>query len=50
VSYAKQLLLEDKSVKEIGYSLGFDNESGFVSFFKRHCGVSPGVYKKENHK
>ena len=50
LSYAKQLLLGDKSVKEIGYSLGFDNESGFVSFFKRHCGVSPGVYKKENHK
>ncbi len=48
VSYAKQLLLEDKSVKEISYTLGFDNESSFVSFFKRHCGVPPGAYKKEN--
>ena len=48
VSYAKQLLREDKSVKEISYDLGFDNVSGFVSFFGRHCGISPGAYKKEN--
>ena len=48
VSYAKQLLQGEKSIKEIGYTLGFDNESSFVSFFKRHCGVSPGAYKKEN--
>ncbi len=48
VSYAKQLLLVDKSVKEISYTLGFDNESSFVSFFKRHCGVPPGAYKKGN--
>lgn len=48
VDYAKSLLLGDRSIKEISYSLGFDNESSFVSFFKRHCGTSPGVYKKEN--
>ena len=48
VDYAKQLLQSDKSVKEISYTLGFDSESGFVSFFKRHCGIPPGLYKKEN--
>ena len=48
LGYAKQLLTEEKSIKEISYSLGFDNESGFVSFFKRHTGISPGAYRKEN--
>ena len=47
VCYAVQLLAESKSVKEISYSLGFDSESGFVSFFKRHCGMTPGAYRKE---
>jgi len=37
---------EELSIKEIGYALGFENESGFVSFFKRHCGISPGIYRK----
>lgn len=50
VEYAKQLLLGEKSVKEICYDLGFENESGFVSFFKRHCGMPPGAYRKENNK
>lgn len=44
--YAKQLLLSGKSVKEICYDLGFENESCFVSFFKRHCGITPGAYRK----
>lgn len=50
VEYAKQLLLGEKSVKEICYALGFENESGFVSFFKRHFGMPPGAYRKENNK
>ena len=36
----------DLSVKEVGYALGFENESGFASFFKRHCGLSPGTDRK----
>lgn len=34
------------SIKEIGFALGFETESGFVSFFKRHTGTSPGAYRK----
>ncbi len=45
---AKKLLRKDQySVKEVGYMLGFGNESGFVSFFKRHQGVSPGIYREQ---
>ena len=51
LSYAKKLLSKNLySVKEVGYMLGFHNESGFVSFFKRHCGISPGAFRKENEK
>ena len=48
VKYAKKLLRNDEySIKEIGYMLGFENESSFVSFFKRNCNVPPGTYRKE---
>lgn len=48
IKYAKQLLLNDnKSIKEIGFMLGFENESSFVSFFKRHTSLTPGVFRKE---
>ena len=47
VKYAKKLLLQsESSVKEIGYMLGFENESSFVSFFKRQCGTPPGAFRK----
>ncbi len=50
VKNAQILLLQDRyNIKEIGYMLGFENESSFVSFFKRHCGVTPGVFKRENN-
>lgn len=45
LNYAKKLLRKEQhSVKEVGYMLGFGSESGFVSFFKLHQGVSPGIY------
>lgn len=48
VNYAKKLLDGQHSVKEIGYMLGFENESSFIAFFKRQCGMPPGVYRREN--
>ncbi len=48
VNYAKKLLDSQHSVKEIGYMLGFENESSFIAFFKRQCGMPPGVYRREN--
>ncbi len=47
IRYAKKLLNNSKySIKEVGYMLGFENESSFVSFFKRNCNVPPGMYRK----
>ena len=47
LQYAKRLLQkEGYSVKEVGFMLGFENECSFVTFFKRHCGMSPGLFRK----
>lgn len=35
----------DKSVKEIGYELGFDASSHFSRFFKRHTRASPTAFR-----
>ena len=48
VKLAKKLLLDSRyTIKEVGFLLGFENESSFVSFFKRHCAMSPGIFRKE---
>ena len=46
IEYAKQLLLDDVSIKQVSFTLGFGNESSVVSFFKRPCKMPPGEYKK----
>ncbi len=48
IRYAKKLLLESNhSIKEIGFLLGFETESGFLAFFKRRCNVPPGEFRKQ---
>ena len=48
IKTAKKLLREHQyTVKEIAFSLGFENEGSFISFFKRHCGQPPGIFRKE---
>ena len=48
LNYAKKLLRKKQySIKEVGYMLGFGSESSFVSFFKRHQGISPGIYRNQ---
>ena len=50
INYAKRLLLDTQySVKEIGFLLGFENESNFVSFFRRQ-GTPPGIFRTEMSK
>lgn len=47
IKYAKQFLSQNEySIKEIGFLMGFENECSFVSFFKRHCGMPPGIFRK----
>lgn len=38
----------DKSAKEIGYELGFDDPSHFSRFFKRRTGKSPSEFKRSS--
>ena len=37
-----------KPIKDIALSLGFPNQSGFGTFFRRHSGLSPAVYRQKN--
>ncbi|MBP2831055.1 AraC family transcriptional regulator [Aquimarina sp. U1-2] len=40
------LTYSDFSIKEIGYSLNFDEPTHFTRFFKKHKGVTPGSFRK----
>ena len=46
---ARRLLTYSKeSVKEISFSLGFDEPTNFTKYFKKHSGVSPSAYRRES--
>jgi AraC-like DNA-binding protein len=45
----RQLHYSSKTVSEISDALGFDNVSYFVTFFKKHSGVSPEKFRKTEH-
>ena len=48
IQEATVLLLDNsQSIQQISFLMGFENESSFVSFFKRHCGVTPGNFRKQ---
>jgi len=48
IRHAQQLLLKtDKSCTEIGYDVGFPDQSYFIKHFKRLTGVTPLRYRKE---
>ena len=48
VQRAKTLLLTTtKSIQEIADQLGFQNQSHFGTFFKRHEGISPAAFRKK---
>jgi AraC-like DNA-binding protein len=43
------LIIGDKSVKDIAYSLSFENVSYFYRLFRKITGVSPALYKTRYH-
>jgi YesN/AraC family two-component response regulator len=48
-SEAKRLIIYEKlTVKEIAYSLGFNDPFYFSAFFKKHTGHSPKAYREKH--
>lgn len=48
IQAAKMLLAEtERTVSDIGRSVGFENDNYFIKIFKRWCGVTPNEYRKE---
>jgi AraC-like DNA-binding protein len=46
---AKTLLIQtDWSIQDIGYSLGFAEQSNFNLFFKKNAGITPAAFRKTN--
>lgn len=51
ITEAKRLLLyTDKSIKEISFLIGYDDQHYFSRLFAKEAGVSPSDYKKSVHK
>jgi AraC-like DNA-binding protein len=47
---AKRLLMyTERSAKEIGYDLGYDDAAYFSNFFKKQTGQSPSDFRNANH-
>mgnify|MGYP003289614696 CR=1 FL=1 len=47
VHKAMELLVStDRSIDEIGCSVGFQDAAYFSRFFKKHCGVTPSEYRR----
>jgi AraC-like DNA-binding protein len=45
---AKRLLAHThKSVKEIGFSLGFQEPTNFTKYFRKHTGLSPVEFRNQ---
>lgn len=45
---SQKILLEQKSVIITTYDIGFFDQSHFIKLFKKHIGVTPGKYLKDN--
>jgi len=46
VEAKRELYLTSKSVKEVAFLLGYEDEYYFSRFFKKQVGVSPNIYRK----
>jgi len=42
----RELYLTDKSIKEVAYELGYNDEHYFSRFFKKNVNISPQVYRE----
>ena len=46
---SRKALLKHKSVIETTYNTGFFDQSHFIKLFKKHVGVTPGKYLRDNN-
>ncbi|WP_196888762.1 helix-turn-helix domain-containing protein [Aureivirga sp. CE67] len=44
----REILYTDKNISNIAYSLGFEDNSYFTKFFKKHTNTTPKEYRKQN--
>lgn len=50
IQKAEQLLsTTDKYIYEVAYDLGFTSDGNFTNWFKKHKGVTPKEYRRQNH-
>ncbi|MEO6037616.1 MAG: AraC family transcriptional regulator [Saprospiraceae bacterium] len=47
IAQAKTCLLQDSSVSDVCYQVGFESLSYFNKLFKQHMGVNPSAFKKQ---
>lgn len=45
---SQKVLIKQNSVIETTYDIGFFYQSYFTELFKKHIGVTPGKYLKDN--
>lgn len=50
LKHIKKLLVSGYSVRQISEMMNFSSEYYLNSFFKKHVGIAPGAYRKENKK
>jgi AraC-like DNA-binding protein len=44
----QKTILKQRSVIETTYDIGFFDQSHFTKLFKKHIGVTPGKYLRDN--
>lgn len=47
LNFATNLLLQDKTIKEVAYTCGFNDELYFSRVFKKYLKISPREYRKQ---
>ena len=45
IQVANQMLLDDSSIKDISFRLGFEESNHFSSFYKHYTGITPSQFR-----
>ena len=50
IEKAKELLLDGGKVKDVSEKVGYHSYRHFTEVFKKHTGISPGLYREKQRK